>query len=184
MLFAKKTPSKKPDMDLLVRLYTAQTQLSRAPVFYARFMVPDTTDGRYDMFCLTLSLFLFRIQQMDQEVAQAFFDLAFNDQERGLREAGVGDLSVSKHMKKMLEAFYGRASLYYEALEQRDTSSLIAVLARNIYNDNQDAPVGSMAEWVQIIWSYLSQIDKEEFFADPQQILQLLPSEKIEEVNR
>jgi cytochrome b pre-mRNA-processing protein 3 len=181
MLFAKKAPVQKPDMNLLVRLYSAQTALSRAKVFYARLGVPDTTDGRYDMFCLTLALFLFRVQQMDQAVAQALFDLAFNDQERGLREAGVGDLSVSKHMKKMLEAFYGRASLYYEALEQNDTGSLSAVLTRNLYNGDLNAPSGSMAEWVRIAWMYLSQVDKEEFFAEPEQILQLLPNDVTEE---
>jgi hypothetical protein len=102
----------------------------------------------------------------------------FKDTELGLREAGVGDLSVSKHMKKMLEAFYGRASLYYEALEQKDTGSLTAAMTRNLYNGDINAPAGSMAEWVNIAWMYLSQIEATDFVADPKQLMQILPPEK------
>lgn len=174
----KKSAANKPDAQIVNKLYTAITDLARAPIFYTRFAVPDTTDGRYDLFCLALSLYLFRLQQADPELAQALFDFAFKDVELGLREAGVGDLSVSKHMKKMLEAFYGRAALYYEALEQQDTASLSAVITRNLYNGDLNAPAGSMAEWVRIAWSYLQQIETAEFVREPDQVLQLLPSEK------
>lgn len=176
--FLKKAGTKKPDPEGVARLYAAACDLARAPVFFTRFSVPDTTDGRYDLWCLTLSLFLFRLQQVDADLAQAVFDRAFKDTELGLREAGVGDLSVSKHMKKMLEVFYGRAALYYEALEQRDTGSLTAAMSRNLYNGDINAPAGSMAEWVNIAWMYLSQIEATDFVADPRQLMQILPPEK------
>ncbi len=177
-MFPKPATSKKADPHQVNQLYMAVTTLARAPVFYTRFAVPDTTDGRYDLFCLSLALYLFRVQQASPELAQALFDFSFKGVELGLREAGVGDLSVSKHMKKMLEAFYGRAALYYEALEQQDTASLSAVLTRNLYNDVMDSPAGSMAEWVRIAWSYLQQISVEELVQQPEELLQLLPSEK------
>jgi cytochrome b pre-mRNA-processing protein 3 len=176
--FAKKASVGKPDPEGVDRLYAASSELARAPVFFTRFSVPDTTDGRYDLWCLTLSLFLFRLQQADGDLAQAVFNRAFKDIELGLREAGVGDLSVSKHMKKMLEAFYGRAALYYEALEQQDTGSLTAAMTRNVYNGDINAPAGSLAEWVRIAWMYLSQIEMKEFIDEPQQLMQILPPEK------
>ena len=177
-MFLKTTSTAKADPQKVRNLYHAVTEVARTPVFYTRFAVPDTTDGRYDMLCLSLALYLFRIQQAAPETAQALFDLAFQDVELGLREAGVGDLSVSKHMKKMLEAFYGRAALYYEALEQQDTASLSAVITRNLYSGDLDAPAGSMAEWVRIAWSYLQQIQVEELLNDPQQMLHILPPER------
>lgn len=173
-----KTKPNKPDPHMVEQVYKAVSQLGRAPVFYTRFAVPDTTDGRYDLLCLFLSLYLFRLQQAMPELAQAVFDLAFKDLERGLREVGVGDLSVSKHMKKMLEAFYGRAALYYEALEQRDTASLAAVVMRNLYNGQETACAAALAEWITIVWSYLQQVDAAELVADPYQLSALLPPEQ------
>lgn len=172
---AKTSTTKKADPAIVISLYQAVTTLARQPVFYTRFAVPDTTDGRYDLFCLMLSLYLFRIQQNEPETAQALFDLAFKDQERALREAGVGDLGVPKHMKKMIGAFYGRAAAYYEALDQQDTASLAAAMTKNLYSGVLDAPSGSIAEWTRIAWQYLSGTDLQEFMADPTQLLQLVP---------
>lgn len=174
---AKTTPKNKPDKQIVEALFITARDLARQPVFYTRFQVPDTTDGRYDLFCLTLSLVLFRTQQIDGPIAQAVFDLAFKDTERGLREAGVGDLGVPKHMKRMLEAFYGRSAGYYEALEQQDSASLSAILQRNLYNGDLNAPSGSMAEWVQIAWSFMQGIEADEFLQEPQTLLRLVPTE-------
>lgn len=177
-LLLPKTPQKTNyDSEALHRLYNTVTKLSRSPVFYTRFAVPDTTDGRFDLLCLMLSLFLFRIQQINPELAQALFDLTFKDMDRGLREAGVGDLGVPKHMKRMLQGFYGRAASYYEALEQQDTASLSAVLTRNLYAGVADAPSGSMAEWVQIAWQFLLALDFQYIYGKPDMILELVPSD-------
>ena len=174
---AKNRTSSKVNMDVVHGLYNALMRLARSPVFYNRFMVPDTVDGRYDLMCLMLGLFLFRTQQIQPETAQALFDHAFKDVERGLREAGIGDLSVPKHMKKMLAAFYGRAAAYYEALEQQDTAGLAIVVTRNLYNGDMNAPSGSMAEWVRIAWQYLASVDSNEFLSQPEMILELVPPE-------
>ena len=172
---AKPSTVKKADPAKVERLYGTVTTLARNPVFYTRFGVPDTTDGRYDLLCLMLSLVLFRVQQQEPETAQALFDLTFKDTERGLREAGVGDLGVPKHMKKMLAAFYGRAAAYYEALDQQDTASLAAAMTKNLYSGQLDAPSGSMAEWTRIAHQYLSGTDLQEFTTEPNQLLQLVP---------
>jgi cytochrome b pre-mRNA-processing protein 3 len=178
MLFAKKTAPTKADPAAVERLYKTVTDLARAPVFYTRFAVPDTTDGRFDLLCLMLGLFLFRIQQVDGVLAQAVFDFAFKDAERGLREAGVGDLSVPKHMKRMLAGFYGRVASYYEALEQQETEGLAVMLTRNLYNGDAAAPAATMAEWVRITWQFLLSTDAKELIDDPDLVLQLVPPEE------
>lgn len=174
---AQRKPNAKANMDVVHGFYDVMMRLARSPVFYTRFAVPDTVDGRYDLMCLMLSLFLFRVQQAEPETAQALFDFAFKDVERGLREAGIGDLSVPKHMKKMLAAFYGRAAAYYEALEQQDTAGLAIVVTRNLYNGDQQAPAASMAEWMRIAWQFMSQTDWRDFVAEPATILELVPRE-------
>ena len=178
MLFPKKTTTSKADPAVVERLYKTVTDLARAPVFYTRFAVPDTIDGRYDLLCLMLGLFLFRIQQVDGILAQALFDRAFKDVERGLREAGVGDLSVPKHMKRMLAAFYGRVAAYYEALDQQEAEGLAIILTRNLYNSDTSAPAMPMSEWVRISWQFLLSTDAQELIADPDLMLQLVPPEE------
>ncbi|MDB5478373.1 MAG: hypothetical protein JWM96_868 [Alphaproteobacteria bacterium] len=165
----------KADMGLVHKLYGTVMKLAREPVFYTRFQVPDTVDGRYDLMCLMLGLFLFRIQQAQPETAQALFDLAFKDIERGLRESGVGDLSVPKHMKRMLAAFYGRVAAYYEALEQQQVEGLAVILTRNLYNGDGTAPALPMAEWTRIAWQFLMQSDVNDIALHPDTILQLVP---------
>ena len=173
--FAKKGLPRKADPDTVQRLYATITAMARAPVFYTRFAVPDTTDGRYDLLCLMLSLFLFRVQQADPELAQALFDWAFRNTELGLREAGVGDLGVPKHMKRMLEGFYGRAAAYYEALEQGENQGLAVILSRNLYNQENHSTAPAMAEWVRIASQFLMQMDARELLDDPDAMIQLIP---------
>lgn len=176
---AFKKSGRKPDPALIEGLHRTITDLARQPVFYTRFAVPDTIDGRYDLLCVMLSLFLFRVQQIDGDLAQAVFDRTFKDVERGLREAGVGDLSVPKHMKRMLAAFYGRAASYYEALDQQQTEGLAVILVRNLYNGQvamNDAT--SMAEWMRIASQFLMACDGSELIANPEMVLALVPPEE------
>jgi cytochrome b pre-mRNA-processing protein 3 len=178
MLFPKKTTVTKADPAIVEHLYKTVTDLARAPVFYTRFAVPDTVDGRYDLLCLMLGLFLFRVQQADGILAQALFDRAFKDVERGLREAGVGDLGVPKHMKRMLAGFYGRVAAYYEGLEQQEAEGLAIILIRNLYNGEVAAPSKEMGEWVRITWQFMLSTDTKEFIDQPEMILQLVPPEE------
>lgn len=173
-----KKSSRKPDPAVVEHLHNTITELARKPVFYTRFAVPDTIDGRYDLFCVMLSLFLFRLQQIDGELAQAVFDRAFKDVERGLREAGVGDLSVPKHMKRMLAAFYGRAASYYEALEQQQTEGLAVMLTRNLYNGENTPAALPMAEWMRITSQFLLATEANDLIDQPEIIMELVPLEE------
>ena len=108
---------------------------ARSPSFYLGYGVPDTVSGRLDMIMLHLVLFLARLRKEPpslRALGQDVFDLFCRDMDDNLREMGVGDLAVPKHMRRVGEAFYGRTTAYEEGLAADDTT-LAAALSRNIY---------------------------------------------------
>jgi cytochrome b pre-mRNA-processing protein 3 len=114
---------------------------SRVPVFYAAFGVPDTIDGRFDMFALHAALVL---ECIEGEAAQALVDTIFVSFDESLRQLGAGDVGMSRRMKKMAEAFFGRVHAYREA---QDVTALEAAIGRNIYR-GKDGSAGVLAQYV------------------------------------
>lgn len=117
-------------------LYGAIVAQARLPVFYNRFGVPDTLDGRFEMIVLHLALVLDRLAAETtplRSLGQGVFDLFCKDMDDHLREMGVGDLGVPKAMRRVGEAFYGRQAIYREAMLGADPDALEGALARNIY---------------------------------------------------
>lgn len=132
----------------------AETQ-ARLPMFYVDMGVPDTIDGRFDMICLHCYILMHRLhRQGDKEskkLAQKLFDVLFRQMDFSLRELGIGDLSVPKHMKRMMQGFNGRAHNYERAVHNQDREALEKALTNNVYGtlDHVDqAHVGAMADYV------------------------------------
>ncbi|MEW6019142.1 MAG: ubiquinol-cytochrome C chaperone family protein [Pseudomonadota bacterium] len=125
------------------KLYTAVVDQARAPDFYGRLGVPDTVEGRFELYSLHLMLLLDRLKRqgpLAAEVSQALFDTYVAALDDALREMGVGDRSVGKKMRKLGEAFYGRIKSYEAALaELPETAALAAVIGRTVYAE-ADAP--------------------------------------------
>jgi cytochrome b pre-mRNA-processing protein 3 len=114
---------------------------ARQPVFYSEFLVPDTIDGRFDLIVLHAVLYFRRMQGEGKKVAeftQEVFDLFFQDMDGSLREMGVSDTRVPKKVRKMGEAFYGRADAYMPAIDAGNVDDLAAALGRNIFPDNEE----------------------------------------------
>jgi cytochrome b pre-mRNA-processing protein 3 len=118
-------------------LYGAAVAAARDPALFAGFGVPDTLDGRFDLVGLHVALLIRRLRRdadpRGPALAQAVFDAMFSDMDLNLREMGVGDLSVGKRVKRMWEAFHGRAQAYEAALDAGDAAALAAALARNVW---------------------------------------------------
>lgn len=115
--------------------YGRVVEQARQSAFFVACGVPDTLDGRFELVCLHAFLYLQRLKSERPEasrLSQAFFDMMFADMDRSLREIGVGDLSVGKHVKRMAKGFYGRVRAYEAGLDA-DDSALAAALARNLY---------------------------------------------------
>ena len=118
-------------------IYSIIVDTARKPVFYSKLSVPDTVDGRFDMIILHMFFVLNRLQHSDAGDSKAFsqqlFDYMFSDMERSLRELGVGEVGVPKHMKRMMKGFNGRMDQYHTSLEQNDTQALTESVRKNIF---------------------------------------------------
>jgi len=121
--------------DTISTLYGTIVAQARLPCFYREYGVPDTVNGRFDLLVLHLALVLDRLADESQlrELGQALFDHFCTDIDRNLREMGIGDLSVPKHMQRVGEAFYGRAQAYRAGLARDGRQALVEALERNIY---------------------------------------------------
>lgn len=126
---------------------------SRAPVFYTDYAVPDTIDGRFEMIALHTGLVINRVRyegKTGTRLAQSLFDEMFLNMEISCRQIGIGDLSVSKHIKRMMVALQGRA-LHYEDAAKQGQGALAETLKRNLYGTTQppeDAALKDMADYV------------------------------------
>lgn len=109
---------------------------ARLPRLYAVMGTPDTVMGRFDALALHIVLVLRRLQALPSpadSLAQELVDRFFADLDSALREIGIGDVSVPKKIKKLGQAFYGRAEAYEKALAaDASADALEQALARNI----------------------------------------------------
>lgn len=129
-------------------LYGAIVAQARLPVFYRDYGVPDTVNGRFDMIVLHLALLLDRMEAGSEPMrtqGQAVFDLFCREMDGHFREIGISDLKVPKEMKQVGQAFYGRRSVYREALAAPDNRTLAEAITRNIYTEETDANAGAKA---------------------------------------
>jgi cytochrome b pre-mRNA-processing protein 3 len=102
-----------------------------AAVFFTKFGVPDTMDGRFDMMALHAWLALARLKNSGQdEAAQVLTDALFIGFDEALREQGISDMGMGSRMKALANAFYGRLSVY-DAAKGRE--QLAEALARNVW---------------------------------------------------
>jgi cytochrome b pre-mRNA-processing protein 3 len=140
--------SRRPHERAGFALYGAAVTAARQPVYFGRLGVPDTLDGRFDLVSFHVALLINRLRHDSDaagpKLAQAVFDAMFADMDVNLREMGVGDLVVGKRVKKMWEAFHGRAAAYEAAFESGDMEALAEALSRNVWRG--EAPAGAPAE--------------------------------------
>jgi cytochrome b pre-mRNA-processing protein 3 len=128
--------------DTISTLYGTIVAQARLPCFYREYGVPDTLNGRFDLLVLHLAFVLDRLAEDAalRYLAQALFDRFCEDMDHNLREMGVGDLSVPKEMRRIGEAFYGRAQAYRAALAEPNGHALAEALKRNIYAGTPSVP--------------------------------------------
>jgi cytochrome b pre-mRNA-processing protein 3 len=128
---------RKPHERAGFELYGVAVTAARNPWFFDALGVPDSLDGRFDLVGLHVALIIRRVRKdadpRGPALAQAAFDAMFADMDINLREMGVSDLTVGKRVKKMWEAFHGRAQAYEAALDAGDAAAMAAALHRNVW---------------------------------------------------
>jgi cytochrome b pre-mRNA-processing protein 3 len=128
--------------DTISTLYGTIVAQARLPCFYQEFAVADTVNGRFELVVLHLMLVLerFSADPLLRQVGQRLFDRFCRDMDHNLREMGVGDLAVPRRMRRLGEAYYGRARAYRAALTAADEAALPEALTRNVYGGAASDP--------------------------------------------
>ena len=141
---------KREEREKAAKMRDIVNDFSRQEAFYTSYHVEDTMTGRFDLMTLVASLVVIRLNKIankeSQSLVQAFFDVIFRQFDHSLRESGVGDLSVPKHMKRMMQGFQGRAHAYDmifvrgmdDAGLALDDAQKYDILNRNLYNGALD----------------------------------------------
>ncbi|MEK6638924.1 MAG: ubiquinol-cytochrome C chaperone family protein [Pseudomonadota bacterium] len=115
-------------------LYIAVAGQARLPHWYTNGEVPDTIEGRFEMVTLLLSLVLIRLDGLGEAAANPAALLAeifVEDMDGQLRQLGMGDVVVGKHIGKMMSALGGRLGAYRAGLV--GDAPMQDALVRNLY---------------------------------------------------
>ena len=99
-------------------LWHRVVEISREPEWYAECGVADTVAGRFDMITAVLALVLLRLERDGDGGPQSALlaELFVEDMDGQLRESGVGDIVVGKHIGKLMASLGGRIGAYRAAL--------------------------------------------------------------------
>ncbi len=151
------------DKKRIDELYALIIEQSRHQVFFDKYKVEDSVDGRFDMIVLHVSIVMIRLQQLGEvKKSQMLFDRLFLDMDRACREMGIGDLSVPRHVKRMMLAFNGRMQSYKTLLEGNDADGLKAFLIRNVYGGEQiisDEELGALIAYIKRAYAHCLTLD-------------------------
>lgn len=113
-------------------LWHAVVATARDPRWYAERGVADTVEGRFDMVTLVLAIVLLRLEREGEAPAAARLAEWFvEDMDAQLRQSGVGDLVVGKHVGKLMATLGGRLGALRDALPGGQ-AALAEVVARNV----------------------------------------------------
>lgn len=133
-------------------LYGAAVSQARQPALYAAGLVPDTREGRFELYTLHVILLVERLKgegEAGAETSQALFDAYVRGLDDAFRELGVGDLAVPKRMKSLGQAFYGRGRSYEQAFAALpDRTTLDALVGRTLLEGVEDARTLALGDYI------------------------------------
>ncbi len=120
-------------------LYRAIVAAGRNPAWYREGGVPDTIDGRFDMVAALTALVLLRLEaeEAGRQPSVLLTELFIADMDSSLRQIGIGDYVVGKHVGRMMGALGGRLAALREAA---DSEALTAAVERNIFRGEPPSP--------------------------------------------
>ncbi|HEY9554416.1 ubiquinol-cytochrome C chaperone family protein [Allosphingosinicella sp.] len=118
MSFLSRIFGEKRNRDRLRPLYASLVAEARHPAWYREGQVPDTLDGRFDMVAAILALILLRLEHDGDEARDdsvLLTELFVDDMDGSVRQMGIGDLMVGKHVGRMVSALGGRLAAFRDA---------------------------------------------------------------------
>ncbi len=126
-------------------LYRAVVARARDPRWFTEGEVPDTVDGRFDMVALLFALVHRALEREEggEQFLVNFTERFVDDMDSALREMGIGDMVVGKHVGRMMGALGGRLGAYRTALDSGE--GLAEALVRNLYRGAE--PPAAALDW-------------------------------------
>lgn len=120
--------------------------------------IADTLAGRFDAITLVLSLVLLRMEGPEEMRLPSvrLTELFVTDMDGQLRESGVGDLVVGKHIGRLMSVLGGHLGAYRAALAGQE--DLGAVLERNL-TLAPGADLAALADRARGLADYLAALD-------------------------
>ncbi len=151
-------------------LYTQIVDAARQQHWYIKGGVPDTVDGRFAMVSAILSLVVLRLEKEKEHMPATarLTEIFVEDMDGQLREFGVGDMIVGKHIGRLMSALGGRLGAFRAAFEDdADPAILDDVIMRNIYDgeDNQAEALGHVRTALRRLAENLAKTDSQSLLA-------------------
>ncbi|WP_310533437.1 ubiquinol-cytochrome C chaperone family protein [Novosphingobium sp.] len=145
-LFKRLLRPKGDDLSAYRPLWHRVVELSRDPAWYRDAGIADTVPGRFDAITLILCTVLLRMERDEAliEPSVRLTELFVDDMDGQLRQSGVGDMVVGKHMGRLMSALGGRLGAYRDGLAAADSAPLEEAIARNVtLNEGSDPAVAA-----------------------------------------
>ncbi len=144
------------DRKAVEAVYELLTVQALSPWFYDEIGVASSFTGRFDVAVLHAHFMFERLKSdasIPKRFSQKLFDCFMGNWDFALRESGVGDMSMSKHIKRVTQGFFGRASAYADAIAAADPDArrdaLAEALTRNLNLGHlQDQQMGQLISYV------------------------------------
>lgn len=117
-------------------LYRAIVAVGRDPEWYRKGAVADSVDGRFDMVAAITALVLLRLEAAGdpgREPAVLLTELFIDDMDQSLRQIGIGDYVVGKHVGRLMSALGGRLGALRDA--RAADAGFAEFVSRNIFHD-------------------------------------------------
>ena len=141
-LFSRMFGRRSDDRAELRPLWHRIVALSRDPAWYAECRVADTVPGRFDAITLVLVAVLLRMEREPELIPASvrLTELFVDDMDGQLRQSGVGDLVVGKHIGRLMGVLGGWLGAYRDALAAGDDVALGEAIDRNVSLDEGGEP--------------------------------------------
>ena len=136
MSFLQRLFGETKQREALQPLYRAIVDTGRNPCWYREGGVPDTLDGRFDVLAALVALVLLRLEadgDSGKGPSVLLTEVFIDDMEATLRQIGIGDYVVGKHLGKMVSALGGRLAAFRGV--GLESEAFAAAVRRNVFHE-------------------------------------------------
>ena len=160
MALLERLLGRKPAEIELRPLWHRVVEIAREPQWYATGGIADSLPGRFDAITVVLSLVLLRMEASEPVRGHTarLTELFVADMDGQLRQSGVGDVVMGKHMGRLMSALGGRIDAFRAGLAEPDDAMLAAAVERNV-TLIEGADTAAVAQAMRALAAALTQTD-------------------------